>query len=438
MTSLARRRRPLLSFHVGAMEKAAEATRGANPPPGLALHGGLLALTGGTRLLAAPLKEPSHDDIFVYDCATANKNPQEKQGKDGKSSGKASHDILACAFSASGTYFSLTDDNKQLILFRTKPAWECLSIRSVIRRCTSLVITSTEDKILVADKSGDVYSYSITEPENPGTIELGHLSLLLDVVLSPNDQYIITADRDEKIRVSLTRAPHNIVSFCLGHTEFVSRIFVIPNYPDLLLSASGDCTLRLWEYRHGKEVYCCHLKNLNMGEATKNEKKYTVLRIAYCCEESCIAILYDCAPTISIFQLDAGAQKLIDKQHIPLNCKGWDIAFEDTGGLWVLQEDMETPLLFYQLVDGQWQPDIEDKGLKKMTKYIHDNWTAFEGCVGRESCYQNLYKASFDNMAVYLQKKEERLQQQKKSKRKDSQPESNGQTKKIRTEVLPL
>lgn len=50
------------------------------------------------------------------------------------------------------------------------------------RRCTSLVITAAEDKILVADKSGDVYSYSITEPQAEGKLELGHLSMVLDVV----------------------------------------------------------------------------------------------------------------------------------------------------------------------------------------------------------------------------------------------------------------
>uniref|UniRef100_A0A670KEY3 Uncharacterized protein n=1 Tax=Podarcis muralis TaxID=64176 RepID=A0A670KEY3_PODMU len=329
------------------------------------------------------------------------------------------------------TYFALTDDNKRLILFRTKPSWECLSVRSVIRRCTSLIITAAEDKILVADKSGDVYSYSTTEPENAGTIELGHLSLLLDVALSPDDQYILTADRDEKIRVSLTRAPHNIVSFCLGHREFVSKIFVIPNYPELLLSASGDCTLRLWEYKSGKEVHCCHLNSLSTSEASPNEK-VMLSRTAYCCEGNYIAILYDCLPTVSIFQLDPETQKLIRKQNIPLICKGWAIAFEKTGGLWILQEDMQTPLLFYQLVKGQWQSSTEERGLIKMSKCIRDNWTAFEGSVGKESCYQNLYKASFDNMAVYLQKKEERLQQRK-SKRKDPQHESNGQTKKLKT-----
>ncbi|XP_053242785.1 tRNA (guanine-N(7)-)-methyltransferase non-catalytic subunit WDR4 isoform X1 [Podarcis raffonei] len=412
--------------------EAADPAGVAGSSPELAVCGDLMVVTGGAKLLAALYKEPGNEDIFIYDCSTATEKLQQNQGDDGKSAGEASNDILACTFSSSGTYFALTDDNKRLILFRTKPSWECLSVRSVIRRCTSLIITAAEDKILVADKSGDVYSYSTTEPENAGTIELGHLSLLLDVALSPDDQYILTADRDEKIRVSLTRAPHNIVSFCLGHREFVSKIFVIPNYPELLLSASGDCTLRLWEYKSGKEVHCCHLSSLSTSEAPPNEKKYAVSRTAYCCEGNYIAILYDCLPTVSIFQLDPETQKLIHKQNIPLICKGWAIAFEKTGGLWILQEDMQTPLLFYQPVNGQWQSSTEERGLIKMSKCIRDNWTAFEGSIGKESCYQNLYKASFDNMAVYLQKKEERLQQRK-SKRKDPQHESNGQTKKLKT-----
>lgn len=36
--------------------------------------------------------------------------------------------ILACAFSASGSYFALTDDRKRLILFHTRP-WRCLGVR---------------------------------------------------------------------------------------------------------------------------------------------------------------------------------------------------------------------------------------------------------------------------------------------------------------------
>ncbi|KAM6446214.1 tRNA (guanine-N(7)-)-methyltransferase non-catalytic subunit WDR4 isoform 1-T1 [Liasis olivaceus] len=414
--------------------EAADGIVGTSPE--LLICGDLMVVSGGTKFLAARYKETNTDDLFIYDCTTASKKPQENQSEDGKPPGKTNNNILACAFSSSGKYFALTDDNKQLILFCTKPSWKCLSVRPVMRRCTSLIITAAEDKILVADKSGDVYSYSIIEPKNAGTIELGHLSLLLDLALSPDDQYIVTADRDEKIRVSLTKAPHVIVSFCLGHREFVSRIVVIPNFPDLLLSASGDGTLRLWKYKSGKELHCFQLNHLNIYEATKNEKKYAVSRIAYCCEGNYTAILYDCISAVSIFQFDASAQNLTFKQHITLNHKGWDVAFEETGGLWVLQENQQIPLLFYQPEDGQWQPVIDKKELVKISKYVHDHWTVFEGAMDKESCFQNLYKASFDNMSIYLKKKEERLQKQK-YKRKDPQYESSEQTKKVRTGMLP-
>ncbi|XP_069641148.1 tRNA (guanine-N(7)-)-methyltransferase non-catalytic subunit WDR4 isoform X2 [Haliaeetus albicilla] len=267
--------------------------RGPGPGPALALRGALMAASGGSRLLAARYREAGDDSLFVYDCINAEKKTLGNKGQDGKPTDKGSDDILAFAFSPSGDYFALTDDSKRLILFHTQPSWECVSIRSVSRRCTSLIITAAEDKILVADKSGDVYSYSITEPQADGKLELGHLSLLLDVTLSPDDQYILTADRDEKIRVSLAKAPHNIVSYCLGHKEFVSKILVIPNYPDLLLSASGDLTLRLWEYKSGEEVYCCHLSSVCGPETTKTDQKYPVSRITYCCQGAYVAVLCD-------------------------------------------------------------------------------------------------------------------------------------------------
>ncbi|XP_030331606.1 tRNA (guanine-N(7)-)-methyltransferase non-catalytic subunit WDR4 [Strigops habroptila] len=411
--------------------------RRRGPGPALALRGALMAASGGGRLLAAPYGEPGDDGLFVFDCVNAEKPALGNQGQDGKQTDKGSDDILAFAFSPSGDYFALTDDNKRLILFRTKPSWECVSIRCVTRRCTSLVITAAEDKILVADKSGDVYSYSITEPQADGKLELGHLSLLLDVALSPDDRYILTADRDEKIRISLSKAPYYIVSFCLGHREFVSKIFVIPDYPDLLLSASGDSTLRLWEYKSGEEVYCCHLSSICGTEAAKTDQKYTVSRITYCCQGGYVAILCDCIPTVYVFQLDAVAKQLVYKQQISLKHKGWDIAFEETGGLWILQEDSEAPLQLYRPCDGQWKAVTDDKGLQKMTKYLKDNWTVFEGFVGAESYYSNLYKASFEDMDTYLQKKEERLQQKKK-KRQDLQHGSNGQTKKMKTEEPSL
>ena len=46
----------------------------------------------------------------------------------------------------------------------------------------TLRFARSEDKVIVGDKSGDVYSFSMTEPEEEGKLLMGHLSMLLDLV----------------------------------------------------------------------------------------------------------------------------------------------------------------------------------------------------------------------------------------------------------------
>ena len=84
---------------------------------------------------------------------------------------------------------------------------------------------------------------------------LGHVSLLTDVICAPGSvpypsrYYILTADRDEHIRVSRGVAQaHIIEGYCLGHNEFVSKLCILPARPQLLLSGGGDDYLLLWNW----------------------------------------------------------------------------------------------------------------------------------------------------------------------------------------------
>lgn len=57
-----------------------------------------------------------------------------------------------------------------------------------------------------------------------GTLVLGHTSLLTCFLLTPDNKYIVTADRDEHIRVSWYPQGFCIESFCLGHTQSVAPV----------------------------------------------------------------------------------------------------------------------------------------------------------------------------------------------------------------------
>jgi tRNA (guanine-N(7)-)-methyltransferase subunit TRM82 len=104
-----------------------------------------------------------------------------------------------------------------------------------------------------------------SEPTFEHKLLLGHVSLLTDVEVADiqDRSYIITADRDEHIRISRgIPQSHIIESFCLGHTEFVSRLCVPHGRPNLLVSGGGDKELYVWDWLTGGLVSKADLESL--------------------------------------------------------------------------------------------------------------------------------------------------------------------------------
>ncbi|PLB45080.1 tRNA methyltransferase [Aspergillus steynii IBT 23096] len=93
---------------------------------------------------------------------------------------------------------------------------------------------------------------------------VGHVSLLTDLtfVSLPVDAsadkkrtYVLTADRDEHIRVS--RGPpqtHVIENQCLGHTSFITKLCIPAWAPEYLVSGGGDNYLLVWKWLEGRIV----------------------------------------------------------------------------------------------------------------------------------------------------------------------------------------
>lgn len=85
---------------------------------------------------------------------------------------------------------------------------------------------------------------------------LGHVSLLTAIALGHDEQgrpYIITADRDEHIRVNrgTREQAHVIESYCMGHEEFVNQLLIPETKENLLISAGGDESVFVWRWKEG-------------------------------------------------------------------------------------------------------------------------------------------------------------------------------------------
>ncbi|KAB5563438.1 hypothetical protein GE09DRAFT_782724 [Coniochaeta sp. 2T2.1] len=94
---------------------------------------------------------------------------------------------------------------------------------------------------------------------------IGHVSMLTDIAVGRlpatdsksgktiHKEVIITADRDEHIRVSRGMPQSHVIDkFLLGHKEFVSRVHIPERYPSLLISGGGDSYVYIWDYVTGE------------------------------------------------------------------------------------------------------------------------------------------------------------------------------------------
>ncbi|KAJ3408068.1 WD repeat-containing protein 4 [Chytridiales sp. JEL 0842] len=188
--------------------------------------------------------------------------------------------------------------------------------------------------ILVGDKFGDVFSIPIDDYESNGKLLLGHVSIITDLTLSRDGKYIITADRDEKIRVSKYPLTYDIQSFCLGHKEFVTCICKLPNSDNLLVSGGGDSSILVWDFILGERV-----QKVNLADAFGNKdgtpfNNQAVISIKSSPVSGMIAVLLDSLPSVILFDATKRSH-LVLKQRIPLSGVALDIEFDKKGNLWI-------------------------------------------------------------------------------------------------------
>ncbi|XP_017139193.1 tRNA (guanine-N(7)-)-methyltransferase non-catalytic subunit wuho [Drosophila miranda] len=299
-----------------------------------------------------------------------------------------------------------TVGQKAVLLYKSRPEnAQLLSIRPLARASSALRFCSDGSSVLVTDKTGDCYQYDCVEVDASPRLLLGHLSIVYDVLWSEDQQYIITCDRDDKIRVTNYPATFDIHSYCLGHKEFVSGLAMLTEQH--IISASGDKTLRVWNYTCGKELLLHELPAPAVRMLVRQlepEKTYEVA-----------VLFYDYVDAIGVYRLEQTTTEswsITSTQLVRAEAGTWNIcnfALTDDRIYVTGAENERLTLRVYDSRNGERASGLPEGWLKM----VLDNLDVAAFMPEDLSVW---FKKRFDNVSDYLERKKRRIEEQKQQK----------------------
>ncbi|KAK3078678.1 hypothetical protein LTS18_006913 [Coniosporium uncinatum] len=252
---------------------------------------------------------------------------------------------------------------------------------------------------------------------------LGHVSMLTAMTsavvgakqgFEKPRSYILTADRDEHIRVSrgIPQA-HIVEGFCLGHTQFVSSL-CLPK-PNLLVSGGGDDFLLVWHW-----LDCELVKKIDLRETVERINKET----SESAEDLSVAVTgiwtVSTPPHSHIFVAIEGLAALLcldvgllerpettSPESIPLKGNALDVTVQENGVVISidnnhrpnsktgLREDIVSRLQAFQYDGKSWVPDDERQNVLDA---LDDDTHSVEATAHRDLLYhtESLRKRASD------------------------------------------
>ncbi|KAJ1914456.1 hypothetical protein H4219_004783 [Mycoemilia scoparia] len=280
--------------------------------------------------------------------------------------------IYSSSFSSSSNS-SITDGDERSEEVTPKNHWKLAAKTWTPKRINSVIFDSVSENVIVGDKFGDAYKFRLeidspihtttiheqsqqqqqqqqqqqlkeNDKSDPATtpddgsfgiskpeILLGHVSILTDLEFSWNTTtngekigcYIVSADRDEKIRISRYPNAYNIEGYCLGHTAFVTTVCAPSFAATRLLSGAGDATVKVWQMPSPtKQVQSLDFKNIVDAwyglQNVPNQDEIAILKITGTSggnDDKLVAVLVEYVPVVFIFGWDE-AQNILTSTPI--------------------------------------------------------------------------------------------------------------------------
>lgn len=133
--------------------------------------------------------------------------------------------------------------NKSLEIYR-ESTFQVLHVTAKRSSCLTFAWNKAlGGMVICGDLVGDATAFPLGGTRK-GRLLLGHTASMLTGVRLVGGTTLLTADRDEKVRVSSFPQTCIIKGFLLGHSAFISSVDAVND--DMCVTCGGDFTVRLW------------------------------------------------------------------------------------------------------------------------------------------------------------------------------------------------
>ena len=209
-----------------------------------------------------------------------------------------------------------------------------------------------------------------------------------------------------------------MLSYCLGHNQFVSSIQLIDC--KTLISGSGDGKIIIWDFAQGNNLFTFNFDS-NLAESNvskdsgKEKSQYPIKSISTDQEKAnYLAVSFYKQPLICVLKVirdgeNASSLELVDK--IVLEAEPVWMQFDSThcNFLWVLSGSKKKPIEMFELKQDKMEKAFETL---KVVNSLNDNQqlsVTVENAL-KQNLVDGLFKHYFNNVEMYYQRKMLRIE----------------------------